>query len=100
MTELKNVGMYLGPEAVVTEDGDTFCLDCAGKHRHDDEVNMDYVEVDCPWHCDECGALLGGSLTEDGVKYVKDALERNDGHAAVLAQWRDFYSFIPDYDEA
>lgn len=48
-------------------------------------------EADTPQHCDHCNVFLGNPLTDDGRRYVIEALARGTGKADVLAEWRDFY---------
>jgi len=48
-------------------------------------------EADCPQHCDKCRVFLKNPLTNDGMNYVREALDDNDGDAAVLAEWKEFY---------
>ena len=51
-------------------------------------------EADCPNHCDACGIFLENPLTGDGAEYVMAALRENTGNQSVLAEWREFYSYL------
>ena len=52
-------------------------------------------EADCPQHCDSCGAFLENSLTNEGYKYVCEAVEENilrgQGTSLVVKEWAEFY---------
>ena len=49
-------------------------------------------EADCPNHCGGCGLFLENPLTQDGMDYVKDAIE--DGTGTVVQEWKEFYDWI------
>lgn len=70
------------PTADMPEDSDAFP---SGPHADGGG------EADTPQHCDHCHLFLGNPLTDDGRRYVIEALARANGNAAVLAEWRDFY---------
>lgn len=58
-------------------------------------------ESDTPAHCGRCSLFLENRLTLDGIAYVQDALQANDGNAGVLETWHGFYSPIyPLFDSA
>jgi hypothetical protein len=95
--------------AFITDDGGILCGGCAVAAGYDwpvldddaadlgtgpgggcDIMRAD-VETDTPIHCDTCRALLAFPLTNDGRRYVTDALNDNDGDADVLAAWRAEY---------
>lgn len=52
-------------------------------------------EADCPQHCDACHVFLANPLTDDGLSYVKEAVERavREGRkdSAALTDWAPFY---------
>ena len=51
-------------------------------------------EVDAPLHCGACGAFLGGRLTADGERYVRERVLRGDGRPEVLRAWREAYWYL------
>lgn len=87
--------------------GDLYCTQCAGglipsisivKISSDDSEDAPQGpysdgggEADYPQHCGSCGEFLENPLTEDGIEYVKQAIEDGTGNAAILAQWKEFY---------
>src|SRR3954465_7174226 len=86
--------------------GYMLCADCADTDAEGTAV-FDTSETDAPSHCDECGALIAESLTEDGIAYVADALvdyitaalfinadgtAKHGGSASTLDAWREEYS--------
>lgn len=48
-------------------------------------------ESDTPTHCGKCGAFLAGPLTEDGMRYVIEAIAQGTGNPATLAKWYEEY---------
>lgn len=52
-------------------------------------------EADCPQHCDGCGVFLENPLTDDGLEYVREAIqdwqELSQGNGAVIHVWQEFY---------
>lgn len=53
-------------------------------------------EADAPTHCVKCELLLPHSLTTDGMKYVKAAVEDYERYGThsrpeILAAWREAY---------
>lgn len=50
-------------------------------------------EADCPQHCDDCGKFLENPLTDDGYKYVAEAIDSwpDAGSQEFLRQWAEFY---------
>ena len=48
-------------------------------------------ESDSPQHCAGCGLFLENPLTEDGRRYVREALTLPTSNPAILAQWSAFY---------
>lgn len=59
-------------------------------------------EADCPQHCDRCAVFLENPLTDDGVEYVRNAIERGEqflqdpgvfrGHRSIAVDvWKPFY---------
>jgi len=49
------------------------------------------TEVDAPWHCAECGAVIPCTLTAEGERYVRERvtqyLTSRTGDAHVLEDW-------------
>lgn len=64
------------------DDDRTFDSDDYPKHAGDDGGG----ESDCPQHCGTCGVPLNNPLTDDGVRYVLDAIR--DSIAEALEQGR------------
>ena len=95
--------------AFITDDGDILCGGCAVAGGYDwpilddDAADLETgpgggcdimradAETDTPVHCETCRALLVFPLTNDGRRYVTDALNDADGDADVLAAWRAVY---------
>lgn len=88
---------------------DLYCDECAGDTAQpyaaldvgldsDDIAIGPYAdgggEADCPQHCGGCGVFLENPLTGDGVEYVRAAVLDGIGKAEVLAEWREYYSWI------
>lgn len=48
-------------------------------------------ESDTPTHCARCGEFQGNTLTEDGLRYVIEAIAENTGNAETLRLWYDEY---------
>ena len=46
-------------------------------------------EADSPQHCDECGLFLENPLTDDGRRYVAEAVA--EGKKVAREQWARFY---------
>ncbi len=66
------------------------CDDCAATADLDDSVELEPAganETDTPTHCDRCEALIVEALTDEGIEYVRQALEEADGRPEVLAAW-------------
>lgn len=57
-------------------------------------------DTDSPSHCDFCEALIYEPLTPDGVEYVRDAVENNEGRPEVLAAWREAYPYIFEEEDS
>ena len=96
-------------------EADTHCLDCA-RDRFGDALNAPETEdldgnpigvmfcgeaADTPLHCSDCRAFLeGGALTEEGERYVVDALlfppAPEYGESKVLAGWREAFNYLAD----
>ncbi len=55
-------------------------------------------EADSPQHCDKCGRFLENPLTQEGIEYVRRAVDDYDpsggGSAPVIQEWMDFYSDV------
>lgn len=108
---------------VPADSGVMLCPDCAAEHAEDNHASLDDgdaygaafedSESDSPSACDECGAFIHESLTDDGVTYVADALRdyiaaelftrpdgspRYGGTASVLDEWRDAYGDVIRYN--
>lgn len=78
-----------------TADGAIYCPDCAPSE--DDPIFAISEGGDSPDHCNCCDALIPVSLTSDGMEYVKERLESEQGRPAVLELWRKVYleHYIP-----
>jgi hypothetical protein len=51
-------------------------------------------ESDTPDHCGECEIFLERNLTEEGVRYVRDAIRElalGYGRDEIVQQWAEFY---------
>jgi hypothetical protein len=52
-------------------------------------------EADYPQHCAECLVFLENPLTDDGARYVREAIdahkETNRGMLPTLQEWSNFY---------
>ena len=55
-------------------------------------------EADRPQHCDHCGRFLQNPLTDEGLNYVREAVqavqdwqEHSQGSASVIRLWQRFY---------
>ena len=48
-------------------------------------------ESDSPQHCAGCGLFLENPLTEDGRRYVREALALSTSDPKIIAQWSAFY---------
>lgn len=85
---------------------DIYCDDCGDAikrdlaHMPDDERNdsdnypqwaSDSSEADASQHCADCGEFLRNELTDDGRRYVIDALARGAGDPAILGEWANYY---------
>jgi len=66
---------------------DYVCGDCSQKS--DNVESIDNPEVDSPIHCSICGMPLECRLTDDGVQYVKEALESGGGCCREL--WKELF---------
>lgn len=76
--------------------------DDEGSYDSDDFPKGPYAddggEADCPQHCDHCNVFLENELTEDGLNYVIELIERAEeternggGKNDVTEEWREFY---------
>jgi len=58
-------------------------------------IDTAYTEADTPLHCDSCGKFLENSLTEDGLKYVRQAVKRDIAagllDSVAVKVWGPFY---------
>ena len=82
-------------------DADVWCEDClidAGVSLSGGEASpvSEGVgdEADTPQHCSACGTFLESRLTEEGARYVVNALAEHAngrGRRKVLVQWAEYY---------
>lgn len=92
--------MSYEPTAYSPQDsGAEYCRECIvdmGLDPDGDDMGACFAdsEVDSPSHCDSCGAFLPHSLTRDGEEYVREALSEGEGDPDVLAEWREYYSYL------
>jgi hypothetical protein len=77
-------------------EADVYCEDCARSIPGADGP-YSQGETDTPAHCGNCGLFLERPLTEDGVRYVAEALmdaagvDRFDFDNEIINTWREFY---------
>jgi hypothetical protein len=85
-----------------TSDYESYDSDDYPKYADNDSEG----EADLPFHCGHCGEFLENSLTNEGFKYVIEAIIRfygkGEGKAEIIEQWISFYnvSIVPGYAEA
>lgn len=65
-------------------------------------ASYDPCEADSPEHCDieSCREWLGTRLTDEGKRYVVEAVKAMDGDDSILKVWRDEYAYLFPDDEA
>tara|TARA_Y100000034_G_C6717761_1_gene317406 strand:+ start:20 stop:697 length:678 start_codon:yes stop_codon:yes gene_type:complete len=75
-----------------------FCEDCFTPEKDEDYSEIEFLELDCPVHCEDCGSPLIHDLTNEGVKYVCESLLENSGCCREV--WPKVWeSWIPSFDE-
>lgn len=67
---------------------DYICGDCCQNSDNIEPINN--PEVDSPIHCCLCGIPLECRLTDDGIKYIKEALDGDGGCCREL--WKELFS--------
>ncbi len=91
-------------------EGDIYCKTCLTANGGPDPNDEDSVgpvfdtdEGDAPVHCGGCREFLGGALTRDGVRFLKELyLERHVRNEALWKAYMDYYHgvdwyFIPTF---
>ena len=58
-------------------DGELICEDCAVDPSSDEEFYTDSNETDSPCHCSWCHRPIDCTLTDDGIKYVYEAIRES-----------------------
>lgn len=90
---MRPVGYYVGgsPDEIGRC---ALCVACAGPDAENDpgaHAIMSWDEADCPTHCEECGDVIPHSLTDEGYRYVRAAIQDHGLHGTgdgfILGQW-------------
>lgn len=88
-------------------DGECYCFEhCPrpGECEADHGSILADSETDAPEHCTTCQALIDSRLTNEGMRYVREAWEDRDDpmvRRSVLEAWRETfaYAFWGDDDD-
>lgn len=84
----------------ITPQGDAWCIDCAQAVANSDPIGSD-TESDTPTNCRDCETLIQHALTDEGYRYVRDAImdffsarfmsNEVAGRACILRGWWEAY---------
>jgi hypothetical protein len=82
---MKPIGFYLNCDEAICLDHIVDLAEVYGPIFSDSEA-------DSPTHCTQCEALIPHALTNEGHRYVREALAENTGRPEILAMWKEAYT--------
>lgn len=89
--------MSWGEPIGYVSDGEIVCETCLGRDPDDPDIGALFEDSESayPYHCSYCHEFLGGSLTNDGVEWLKEQyLEHRWRDRALIETYMRYYDGV------